>query len=480
MKKIRVQAYCATAVLLCGMIAAAPTSSAKDVSTPLELARQLNQAFIDVAEQVSPAVVVITVTYKPKRGSPMDEDNPLYDMLPRQFHKKLNEPPPSQGSGVVLRQEGYILTNSHVVEDADKIKVRFKDGAEYEASVRGVDPQSDVAIIKIDPRGKKLTVAKLADSSKTHVGEFAIAIGAPFELDYTVTYGHVSAKGRRVFSDMVMMDQDFIQTDASINPGNSGGPLVNIDGEVIGINTLIRGLHTGIGFAVPSNLAHEVADRLIADGKFTRSWLGVKIATLSEYKEYKNLVDGVNNGVVITGIMPDSPAAQSNLTLEDVVIAVDGKPVATAQDLKNEIRLKRINQSVSLEVIRDGKRAQAKVKIGEMPEETVVASRRQPRADEAVVNNLGLKVQTATRELAEQFSVEMASGVMVTEVAESSPADKSGIKPGDIITRINRKSVASPREFNEALKGTDLKKGVVVNLIGEGGRRFEILKDGGD
>ena len=271
---------------------------------PLEIAPQLKPAFIEVADNVSPAVVVVKIAHKPDYVE-LDEDNPLWELIPRQFRRQLEEQfekrrqkrpaqqepqYDGQGSGVVIRENGYILTNRHVVEGADKIKVRFKDGREFDAQVRGVDPQSDIAVLKID--AENLTVAKLGDSSKTRVGEFAIAIGAPFELDYSVTFGHVSAKGRSHVipsfgesSPGAWMDQDFIQTDASINPGNSGGPLVNIDGEVIGLNTLIRGLHTGIGFAIPSNLAKEVAEKLISDGKFTRAWLGVGIIALKDYAD---------------------------------------------------------------------------------------------------------------------------------------------------------------------------------------------------
>src|SRR6185503_5606750 len=261
-------------------------------SAALDLARQLNQAFIEVADHVSPAVVVVKVAQKPSQLDLEGEDNPLWDMLPPEFRRQLErqrekqrnkndksdespgskEPPVfnGQGSGVVIRPEGYILTNRHVVDGAEKIKVKFNNGDEFDAEVRGVDPQSDLAVLKIDPKGRKLTAARLGDSEKTRVGEFAIAIGAPFELDYSVTFGHVSAKGRsRIINDPTM-DQDFIQTDANINPGNSGGPLVNIEGEVIGINTLIKGLRTGIGFAIPVNLVKEVSDKLIAHGKFTR------------------------------------------------------------------------------------------------------------------------------------------------------------------------------------------------------------------
>jgi serine protease Do len=252
--------------------------------TGLDLARQLNQAFIEVAEKVSPSVVVITVTQKAGTFSlegGTDGDENSTDALPpdfwRRFHRQFQDQMPEktkdQGSGIIIRKDGYILTNRHVVENAEAIEVRLLDGRTFKAKVRGVDAGSDLAVIKID--ADNLPVAKLADSAKTRVGEFAIAIGAPFAYDYSITFGHVSAKGRSnvipVFSGGATMDQDFIQTDANINPGNSGGPLLNIDGEVIGINTIILGLRSGIGFAIPSNLAREVADKLIADGKFTRA-----------------------------------------------------------------------------------------------------------------------------------------------------------------------------------------------------------------
>ena len=283
----RLTAACCAAALFI-----TPVFGATEPSTPLELARQLNQAFIELADKVSPSVVVISVAHRsPHFGLEEEEETPDLDQFPKEFRKwfeRRREQPKKkedeedlnkdkdpvfdgQGSGVVIRKEGYILTNRHVVDGADKIKVRFRDGAEFDAEVRGVDAQSDVAVIQIQPGNKVLVAAKLADSDKTRVGEFAVAIGAPFELDYSVTFGHISAKGRSDILRDRTADQDFIQTDANINPGNSGGPLVNIDGEVIGINTLIRGMRTGIGFALPSNLAREVSDGIIADGKFARS-----------------------------------------------------------------------------------------------------------------------------------------------------------------------------------------------------------------
>ena len=295
-------------VALAAALALRPApASALDTSTNrlpnpnLDLARQLNDDFVQVADEVSPAVVVITVVEKPSAASRYPSDDGGDSDLPpevRRFWRRYfeqgapNEPTEGKGSGVILRKDGYILTNRHVVENADKIEVRLKDGRSFGAQVRGVDAPSDIAVIKID--AQDLPVARLADSSKTRVGEFAIAIGAPFSLDYTVTFGHVSAKDRsNILMDPdgpAMSDQDFIQTDANINPGTSGGPLLNIDGEVIGINTLIRGLRTGIGFAIPSNLARQIADRLISDGKFSRVWLGIDIFSLNEFPEYRDLV----------------------------------------------------------------------------------------------------------------------------------------------------------------------------------------------
>jgi serine protease Do len=474
---------------------------AKETPSYLDLARQLNQAFVEVSEQVSPSVVIVRVAHKPSNMDLEDDDSPFLDMLPPKFRKQFeeqrknrdkreesgtNEKPvyDGQGSGIVVRGEGYILTNRHVVEGADEIKVIFKDGSEFEGQVKGADVQSDVAVIKIDPKGKKLQVAKLGDSDKTRVGEFAIAIGAPFELDYSVTFGHVSAKGRSHIIPDRRLDQDFIQTDANINPGNSGGPLVNINGEVIGINTLIRGLHTGIGFAIPINFAREVSDRLIVDGKYTRSWLGVGIRDLKDDVEYKAVITGVNDGVVITEIQADGPAAKSDLKPSDVITAVDGKPVATAQQLKTEIRSKKIGQLLTLDVYRmmdgRGKSMKVKVKADAMPERVMPVAAKRQAAPEESTKTLGLTVKSLTRELAEQYGLEKSEGVVVTEVESGSAAEAKGIRPGDIITEVNQKPVSSPKQFRDVLKSADLKKGVILNFTSRGTSKFEILKESGE
>ena len=415
-------------------------------STALDLARQLNQAFVEVAEQVSPVVVVVMVAYKPGHENVDPSESPLWEFLPPDLRKQLEdqleerkrkdeEEPPQrpqrrekprfngQGSGVVLREDGFILTNGHVVEGAEKIKVRFKDGSDMDAEVRGVDKKSDIAVLKVETKGKKLLAAHLGDSDKLKVGEFAIAIGAPFEFDYSVTYGHISAKDRtRVLNDPAM-DQAFIQTDANINPGNSGGPLVNIFGEVIGINTLIRGLGTGIGFAIPINLAHEISDKLITDGKYVRAWLGVEIHALRDDPEYRDLVPDVKEGVVVKSILRNGPAAKSDLKPSDIVMAVDGKTVATPQQLKNEIRSKPIGGTVNLDVHRKGKNIKVKLTPEAWPETddaaTLTSSTRKATPEKA--SSFGLTVQNLTKDTAKQFGVE--EGEVIAAGQTGGPAD---------------------------------------------------------
>ena len=427
------------------------------------------------------------------------DNSPFFDQLPEEYRKfferqqeqQREEPqtPPrrsrprgpvfdGQGSGLVYREDGVILTNRHVVENAEKVQIVFRGGKEYDGEVLGVDRESDIAVVKIDATG--LTAAKMGDSDKTKVGEFAIAVGSPYELDYSVTVGHVSAKGRRVFSDQMMFDQDFIQTDASINPGNSGGPLVNIYGEVIGINTLIRGMNTGIGFAVPVNLAKRVADMLIEDGKVTRAWLGVSITTLREDADYRDLAVGVEDGVVVRQFVPGGPAENSELELADVITEVDGNSVKSADELKRELRLKKAGDSVTLGLMRNGKAREIEVETGAFPEEFTAVSRmrrseRKPEAD-TKAKLLGMTVQNINADLAKRFEVEGEKGVIVTAIENDSVAAEKGISPGDIVTRINSAPVDSVASFKAALEGEDLKKGVIVHLTSEGSQRFEVLK----
>ena len=490
-----------SAGLLGGMVADSPVL-AVEPSEALKLAQQLNQAFVEVAESVSKSVVVVRVASKPRArggaGNPFD-NSPFFDQLPEEYRKfferqqeqqrEEQQTPPrrsrprgpvfdGQGSGLVYREDGVILTNRHVVENADKVQIVFRGGKEYDGEVLGVDRESDIAVVKIDATG--LTAAKMGDSDKTKVGEFAIAVGSPYELDYSVTVGHVSAKGRRVFSDQMMFDQDFIQTDASINPGNSGGPLVNIYGEVIGINTLIRGVNTGIGFAIPVNLVKRVADMLIEDGKVTRAWLGVSITTLREDADYRDLAVGVEDGVVVRQFVSGGPAENSELELADVITEVDGNSVKSADELKRELRLKKAGDSVTLGLMRNGKAREIEVETGAFPEEFTAVSRmrrseRKPEAD-TKAKLLGMTVQNINADLAKRFEVEGEKGVIVTAIENDSVAAEKGISPGDIVTRINSAPVDSVASFKAALEGEDLKKGVIVHLTSEGSQRFEVLK----
>jgi len=484
-----------SAGLLGGALANSPARAAEP-SEALKLAQQLNQAFVEVAESVSKSVVIVRVAHKPQADDL--RNSPFFDQLPEEYRKfferqqeergERDEQPRrprsrepvfnGQGSGLVYREDGIILTNSHVVENADKVQIVFKGGREYDGEVLGVDRQSDIAVVKIAATG--LNAAKMGDSSKTRVGEFAIAVGSPYDLDYSVTVGHVSAKGRRVFTDRIMFDQDFIQTDASINPGNSGGPLVNIYGEVIGINTLIRGMNTGIGFAVPVNLAKRVADMLVEDGKVTRAWLGVSITTLREDDDYRDLAVGVEDGVVVRQFVPGGPAENSDLELADVITAVDGNSVKSAEELKRELRLKKAGVSVTLGLMRNGEAREIEVETGAFPEDITTVSRvrtpeRKPEA-EAKAKLLGMTVSDITPDLAKRFEVKNGEGVIVTEIENDSVAAEKTISLGDIVTRINSTQVDSVKSFKAALEGEDLKKGVIVHLNSKGSQRFEVLK----
>lgn len=353
-----------------------PGFAAETNRSNFDLIRQLNDAFVQVAETVSPAVVVLTVTEKQTVFAEPDKlaDPEQYEYW-RKHHRQFDDDPAQgQGSGIIVKTNGFILTNRHVIEDAEKIQVRLFDGRVFTAKIRGVDPQSDVAVVKIE--ATNLPAARLGDSSKVRVGEFAIAIGAPFSLDYSVTFGHVSAKSRGnvipFYLGGQMMDQDFIQTDADINPGNSGGPLVNIEGEVIGVNTLIRGLHTGIGFAIPINLARDVAEKLITEGKFLRPWLGVEIRALRDEPELRGKIKGVQDGVVVKSIVSDGPAAHSELRENDIILAVNNHAVSTAQELRGEIRSQTIGKTLTLKVFRDGSEISVAVKPGEYTQPAAV------------------------------------------------------------------------------------------------------------
>ena len=466
--------------------APSPTIPAAAAEQGKDVVHQLNNAFAKVFEIIAPSVVIIEVSKKADTETsafedlffqgPPDENNPKGS--PRSF-----QPIQSEGSGFIVRPDGYILTNFHVVEAADKIEVKLKDGREFQAKVVGTDEKTDIAVIKID--AKDLPAAQLGDSDGVRVGQFAFAIGAPFKLDYTFTYGVISGKGRtKLLATSGYSISDYLQTDASINPGNSGGPLCDIDGKVIGMNTLINGINRGLGFAIPINMAKEIGGELIAGRKIMRPWLGIRIETLGDDPGIRELFKGVDKGVVVRTIEADAPAYKSELRPFDVITQVDANPVATDSQLQHEILKKKIGQKVELTVWRKGQTLKVPVTTGELPNEISRASNepaRPPQDKQQEVGKFGLQVQELTKEMVQRFKLGVQKGVIVTDVADNSLAAQQGIEREDVITEVDGKPVMDVKSFREALNKSDPKRGVLLYLDRKGSKTFAVLKaDGGD
>ena len=446
-----------------------------------DVVHQLNNAFMKVFEVVAPSVVVIE-TSKERDGN---ENPSLEDLLfqnqPDQRRSPRNQQPAqSEGSGFIVRADGHIFTNYHVVEGADKINVKLKDGREFPAKLVGTDEKTDIAVIKIE--ANNLPVAQFADSEAVKVGQFAFAIGAPFRLDYTFTYGVISGKGRsRLISNGGYSITDYIQTDASINPGNSGGPLCDIDGKVVGMNTLINGLNRGLGFAIPINLANEIGQQLIAGQRIMRPWLGIRIETLGEDPSIRDLFKGLEKGVVVRTIEADAPAYKSDLRPFDVITHVDGAPVSTDSQLQREVLKKKIGQPVELTVWRKGQTIKLPITTGELPGEIGRASNVPTPAPQKPedLNKFGLQVQDLSKEVAERLRLDVQEGVIVTDVADNSLASAQGIEREDVITEVDGKKVTNVQSFRDALQKADPRKGILLYLDRKGSKTFAVLKAGG-
>ena len=454
----------------------AAADSGKDV------VHALNNAFAKVFETVAPSVVIIEVSKKNDGNEGFNFDDLFFQGQPddnssRRGPRNL-QPIQSEGSGFIVRPDGYIFTNFHVVEAAEHVDVKLKDGREFPAKVVGTDEKTDIAVVKID--AKDLPVVQMGDSDAVRVGQFAFAIGAPFKLDYTFTYGVVSGKGRsKLFTNGGYSISDYIQTDASINPGNSGGPLCDIDGKVIGMNTLINGLNRGLGFAIPSNLANEIGQQLVAGKKIARPWLGIRIESVGDNPNTRDLLKGIDKGVVVRTIEAEAPANKSDLRPFDVITKVDGTPVTTDTQLQREILKKKIGQAVKLTVWRKGQTIEIPVTTGELPNEIARASNEivppeQNRPED--VSKLGLQVQDITKEIAERLHLGDARGVIVTDVADNSIAGAQGIEREDVITEVDGKPVTNVRSFREALSKADPKRGVLLYLDRQGSKTFAVLK----
>lgn len=452
-----------------------------------DVVHQLNSAFTKVFEIVAPSVVIIQVSKKSDGPdtSALDDlfnfPSPQDESVPRR-NPRAPQPAQSEGSGFIVRADGFIYTNYHVVEGADQVDVKLKDGREFKAKVVGTDEKTDIAVIKID--ATNLPVAQFANSDEVRVGQFAFAIGAPFKLDYTFTYGVISGKGRsKLIATGGYSISDYLQTDASINPGNSGGPLCDIDGKVVGMNTLINGLNRGLGFAIPSNLTNEIGQQLMAGHKILRPWLGIRIESLGDDPAIRDLFKGLDKGVVVRTIEADAPAYKSDLRPFDVITQVDGAAVTTDTQLQREILKKKIGQNVELTVWRKGQTLKIPVTTGELPNEISQASNGvkppAPSKPEDSTNKFGLQVQELTKEVAQRLKLGVDQGVIVTDVAENSLAAAQDIQREDVITEVDGRKITSLASFKDALNKADPRKGVLLYLDRKGGKTFAVLKAGG-
>jgi len=438
------------------------------------LVRGLNEAFADVYEKVAPSVVVVEV-----QGDAIAANLPRgLNFFFRAPDGRQIQPEPEQGSGFIISSDGFILTNHHVVQNADAgdITVTLKDGRKFPASLVGRDDKSDLAVLKI--AAGDLPAVELGDSDAVRVGEFAFAIGAPFDLPYTFTVGVVSAKGRTNLTNSPNYEE-YIQTDASINPGNSGGPLVDLDGKVIGVNTLISGINRGLGFSVPVNIAKDVSTQLIASGRVSRPWLGIGIVGIEEDPRTRQLFPDLSAGVLVESIQPRAPAFDSKLMAGDVILSVDGTDVALARDLQREILTKSVGQKVTLSVWRNGQTKMVEVVTGEQPDRLIRASNRprivpqvQPRRKQVPsAPPAGTPAHGLILESLEQ------GGVRVAEVVPRSPGEAAGIQKGDIIAEAAGQYVGNSEDFEKVVEDSGLDRGLMILIERSGETTFGILKN---
>ena len=439
--------------------------------------------FKPLVESASPAVVNISTKQKvPVRSATaqMPELEGLPPIFREFFEHSIPQMPgapgrgqqreaQSLGSGFIISEDGYVLTNNHVVADADEIIVRLPDRSELEAKSVGADPRSDVAVLKVE--GKGLPTVKIGRSDELKAGEWVLAIGSPFGFDHTVTAGIVSATGRSLPNESYV---PFIQTDVAINPGNSGGPLFNLDGEVIGINSQIftrSGGFMGLSFAIPIDVAMDVANQLRTDGKVSRGWLGVVIQEVN-----KDLAESFGlerpAGALVAQVMDGGPAARSGLRVGDVILSLDGKPIVMSADLPHLVGALKPGSTARMEVVRDGDRKMLDVKIGAMPDEgepVAASGSGQERSD----NRLGVKVTELTAE--QKKSLDLPGGVVITEILNG-PAAMIGLRPGDVITHLNNQAINSAETFAQVAEQLPKNRSVSMRVLRQGRASFITFK----
>ena len=456
------------------------TSSAASASS-LELLHQLDDAYANLYNKVVPSVVIIDTN---KRASGDSEDPHGFDFFFRapddnnRRRFRMPERTSSEGSGFFIRPNGYIITNNHVIEGADKITVKLKDGRQFPAKVIGADERSDIAVIKIET--PSAPPVEFANSDSARIGQRVCAIGVPFALEFSFTIGCVSGKGRGGFTNLTY--EDYLQTDAFINPGNSGGPLFDVDGKVLGMNTLINGIGRGLAFAIPSNMLRDVSDQLISKGHMSRPWLGIRIETLGEDSSLREQIQGVDKGVVISTIEPETPAYKSDLRPADVITAIDDQPVNSARDLQKLVLTKKVGQTVTLSVWRNGKAVKIPVTTGELPAAGEPArgrgqreEREEPSAPESA-SAYGIRLEDLTKETADRLGSKQHAGAVVIEVAPGSPAAIAGIQTNDVVTEIDSKPVTNAASARKMLREYDSKKALLLFLERKGQKTYVVLK----
>ncbi|MBA4371687.1 MAG: peptidase [Thermodesulfovibrio sp.] len=433
-----------------------------------------SKAFSEIAGAISPAVVNISSTKIVKRDANPLFDDQFFDLFNpfREFRTPKKWKEQSLGSGVIVSADGFIITNNHVIEQAQEIRITLFDKRSFKARIIGADPKTDIAVIKVD--AKELPTVQWGDSDKLQVGEFVLAIGNPFGLSHTVTMGIISAVGR---ANVGIADyEDFIQTDAAINPGNSGGPLVNIRGELIGINTAIfsrSGGYQGIGFAVPSNMVRLVMGQLEQKGKVTRGWLGVTIQELTPELSQKFGLKQ-SKGALIGDIAKGSPAEKSGLIRGDIITEYDGKKVKDVGNLRNMVAQSKIGTEVPVTILRGDKEYSVKILIAELPRDLAESSRGNSPDEQTFEGLVGLNVMDLTKEVARQLGLNKEEkGVVVIRVEPGSASEEAGIRKGDVIQEVNRKKVERLDDYNKIISG--MQPGDTLLLfVNRAGKKFYV------